>query len=42
MKALKDFFRLTAVPFPHAGYVFIYVAFTTDFFTDILVRIQLG
>jgi hypothetical protein len=24
------FFWLTAVPLPHAGYVFIYVAFTTD------------
>jgi hypothetical protein len=27
---VKDFFWLTAVPLPHAGYVFIYVAFTTD------------
>jgi hypothetical protein len=28
--SMKDFFWLTAVPLPHAGYVFIYVAFTTD------------
>jgi hypothetical protein len=27
---MKDFFGLTTVPLPHAGYVFIYAAFTTD------------
>jgi hypothetical protein len=27
---MKEFFWLTAVPLPHAGYVFIYTAFTTE------------